>query len=344
MPRVRTFQLALGFVLVFGLMVLSFWSGTTISDWPQRDPNAEDTAAHDVYGYVSVKATPSAERAKGLVGGGDASDVLAVELRTQATLLQSRTLLASVLQKPSLEIRNTEWFKSFKHPAEARRWLERHFHADALPETRIIRVWLDPIDQPRLESRTIVMDIVNTHIEEQRKLTQVKTLERTAALNQLKTKYEIRMRELSDRRNNLMLRTQVINAGWYGRTTATDLELAHAIPQSFSQVSANASAHEKLERWQANKDNVDPAALSTAEEEAQNAAASLEATTKRIESLKSVSGDLAIAMSECATTEEELGIVRNSLRDVRDQMDVISASNSVSVVDWAQFPSARDDN
>jgi hypothetical protein len=350
MPRLRvaTFQLAIGFILVFGLMALSFWSGTTISDWPQKDPSEADAISQDVYGYVSVELpqpvsllrNPAmAERG---YSSGDAA-ALAIEQRSQAVMLTSRSLLTGVVQDSNLALRNTKWFKPFKHPLDARRWLERHFHAKSFPESKVIRVSLDPIDPPMSEARTIVMDIVNKHLEEQRKLQQSKTLDRASALNQLKTKYENRMRELSDRRNNRLVRMQMTDSGSDNRTTVADLELKDAIAQLVTLTTVDAAARSKLERLQAKKDAVDPAALRAAEDEALRSNATLEAIQKRLETLKSVTGDLAIAMSDYVTTVDDLNEVHKQWREIRDELDVISATNVRMAIDWAQYPTIRDE-
>src|SRR4051812_26549817 len=109
MPRLRvaTFQLAIGFILVFGLMALSFWAGTTISDWPQKDPSEADAISQDVYGYVSVELPQpvSLLRNPAMTERGYSSvdvSALAIEQRSQAVMLTSRSLLTSVVQDSNL--------------------------------------------------------------------------------------------------------------------------------------------------------------------------------------------------------------------------------------------------
>ena len=348
-PRgTSTIHLILAFVLIFGLIVLAYFAGTATCDGPHDprdvgDASGARTREHDVYGYVSVEPRvfttelllkPTTETAD-YTG-------LSLEQRTHAALLKSRTILAAAISNPALKLRNTKWFKSFKHPIEAQRWLERHFHADIVRDSKLIVVWLDPIDSSR-EARTILIDIVNTHLDEQRKLGQAKMLDHQSALNTLRIKCENRIRELADRRNNLLLRMNVTNAGSNNRTTSTDVEFSHAVAQHASLTSAAASAKAKHALLQAEaKDDANRADVRAAEAEATLAAAALDASYRRIESLRSVLGDISIAMNDYLSVEEELVRARAAASEVRAQLDMIQSSNARMSIDWAQHPTARD--
>src|SRR4051812_2556921 len=200
-------QAILVLLLMAGLMALSFWAGTNVDNWPSG-ATEDDVSRLPVYGYVQVEPRRSNQLIQTAQNETADYSGLAIEQRTQAGLLATRSLLESVISSQQLETRKTNWFKSFKNPTEARQWLEKHFHAAAITDSRLIRVWLDPIDSQK-EARTIVMDIVNTHLEQQRQSTQSKNMDRGQSLSSLKTKYEIRIRELIDRQNNLLLRMEV---------------------------------------------------------------------------------------------------------------------------------------
>jgi hypothetical protein len=251
-PRgTSTIHLVLAFVLILGLIVLAYFAGTATCDGP-LDPRDLDRASgvtmsdDNMYGYVSVE--PRASTQLLLKSDVETEDYtgLSIEQRTHASLLESRTLMAAAISNPALELHNTKWFKSFKNPIDAQRWLERHFHARVIPDSKIVKVWLDPIDSKR-EARTIVMDIVNTHLDEQRKIDQAKALDRQSALNTLKIKYENRIRELSDKQNNLLVRLNMTNVGSTSRTTAFDIEFNHAIASAASAKATLASARAEYE-------------------------------------------------------------------------------------------------
>jgi hypothetical protein len=336
---IAAIHIVLWLILVIGLMALSFWAGTTVEDWP-RGPAEDDNSRLAVYGYVQVelrRGTPSL-----LAAPAETQDYtgLRLEQRTQASMLETRALLDAVIQNPQLETRKTKWFQSFDKPNKARKWLEKHFHADAVSDSKLIRVWLDPIDSQK-EARTIVMDIVNTHLDQQRRLAQGKMLDRMQALNSLKTKYDIRIRELSDRQNNLMLRMQMGGQGSSDRYTTTDLELKDATARRGVAYTAAQAARAEFEQRAATVKDGDPS-LQEPQRAMQKTQAIADAVNKQVDQLKSVLGDLAIAMSDYLNTVDELKVVHAAAKEVRDQMDIISAQSTSMVVDWAQRPSARD--
>ncbi|CAN5616364.1 hypothetical protein BH09PLA1_BH09PLA1_26530 [soil metagenome] len=347
---------------------------------------------------------------------------LQIEQRTQATLLTSETLFMNVLQDQNLGIRNTDWFKQFvslrKKPdgtvgevadiGAAKLDLVEHFGATSLPDSKVIRVEMscsNPAD-----CKQVVMDVVNKHLEEQRSITQSKALDRTQALTGLKTKYEIRIRELSDKQNNLMLRLQMGQVGSTGRYTTTDLELQAAMNKQI-ELQANAAAakgyyetvtnqvqqgmdpagvQEAVERdqtvqsykdrlvqfdveiraasqagrdsrmikeMQLRKDGYDEelrnlrqektvsyrnAILAQAQTGMQQTQDQVEVANKKIDQLKAVLGDLAIAMTDYLSVQDELTLTRTAAKEVRDQLDTLGAQNAVTLVDWAQRPVTPD--
>ena len=74
----------------------------------------------------------------------------------------------------------------------------------------------------------------------------------------------------------------------------------------------------------------------------QKADAVAAAADKLVEQLKCVLGDLAIAMSDYLSIHDELTLTRTAARNVRDQLDQISAQNAQVGIDWAQRPAVFD--
>ncbi|MBC8106436.1 MAG: hypothetical protein H7Z14_07600, partial [Anaerolineae bacterium] len=307
-----------------------------------------------------------------------------------------------------LEIRKTNWFKSFKHPTKARQWLEKHFHAQPIADSKLIRVWLDPIDS-QTEARTIVMDIVNTHLDQQRQMTNSKALDRAQSLTSLKTKYEIRLRELSDRQNNLLLRLTPIDLKQTEGTSAIAAEFKDALAHRGTAEAGATTARAEYERLaaqisdsksgapeaendpqvvqlkegisalgqeirsmtntganaadirakQLKRDEIDEQLRNLRHEkwialrnsQLERAQAAMQATdaiskaaTKRVDDLKPILADTAIAMADYLSTQDELKQVRQSWKDVRDQLDTLGTQSAFMTVDWAQRPAPQGDD
>jgi hypothetical protein len=188
------------------VVALVFCASTGVEHWAGRLMQKRD-AEQMAVGFVQVEP-PRQAWSRTRVCCYSNYPALRLEQRTQAGLLESRALLQKVLAMRGLQIRNTSWFKSFHDPADAQRWLQKHFHADAIPDSKLIKVWLDPIDSKQ-EARTIVMDIVNTHADQQRRARYTDEEDRIYALTKLNTRYETRARELSNRLNALILRLRL---------------------------------------------------------------------------------------------------------------------------------------
>jgi hypothetical protein len=168
-------------------------------------------------------------------------------------------------------------------------------------------------------------------------------MDRAQALHALKTRYEIRLRELSDRQNNLILRLNLGSSGANQQTTAAEMELQHALAQHAQLVStaANARARFELLHAEAKDDPKSATELRNAEREMKLADATGEAIAKRIESIKSVLGDTSIAMTDLIATQEELASARAAMRTVGTELDLISAVSGYVPIEWAQYPSVR---
>ena len=263
------------------------------------------------------------------------------EIASHATMIVHDATLAAAMADEKSPLRSSKWFAAQADAMAAHQWLRTHLHADPVPNTRLIRVYFD--DRPGDEV-ALLETIVDTYIAEQHKLAQGTVLDRTAALNSLKTKYEIRTRELADRANNLMLRMQVGQVGSPNMYSTVDLELRDAIGRQADLRATLAGATAKRDAIKADpetaKDNARQAALVQAGSEVATANASLDAINKRVDQLKSVLGDLAIAMSDYNSTQTELAATREARRDVSARLDRLQTTANNVAVQWAQHPVA----
>ena len=135
---------------------------------------------------------------------------LQIDQRTSAQVLRSFSLHTQVLQDPNSPIRKTQWFKDFlikqKQPdgtfrevlddADAKIDLQDSFDASPIPDSRLIQVSMTYKFAP--DCKTIVEEIVTRHLQQQAKILNDKTEERSLMLRKLKTGYEAKIRDLKD--------------------------------------------------------------------------------------------------------------------------------------------------
>jgi capsular exopolysaccharide synthesis family protein len=163
--------------------------------------------------------------------GGDVS-MLGLDQRTQAWLLKQDTLFAQVLQDPNADIRKTSWWASFQGNAvAAKEDLVDHFRADVVPESRLIAVKMDT--RSKDDTKIIVNDIVNRHLENQKQIKTNQQLERSVMLNNLKTRYQFRKDDLGRELREKAVRLSIDGMGVPGRLSAKEVELQDLLSTQF---------------------------------------------------------------------------------------------------------------
>ena len=184
-------------------------------------------------GYIQIQQ----ERPFILAQTGDRGphvDIAGISLdqRTQTALLKNESLFIRVLQNPNGDIRKTNWFKSFRtNVFDAKDDLVDNFAVEVIPESRLVSVKMSFSD-PR-DCRTIVEEVVNQHLEDQKQIAQNKTLERSVILNNMKQRYQFRKDELGRDLREKSLRLSIDGMGAPGRLSAKEEELKELLATQF---------------------------------------------------------------------------------------------------------------
>jgi len=400
--------------LIAGLLIFAIVAGYVINLFLLKK-HARYTAT----AFVEVQPRTSMK----LLNKGSADEYqdytgLQIVQRTQANIMTGEGLISTVLGDPNSPIRNTDWAKQYVtkqlqadgterdvfNSAGAKEDLLDRFSASPITDSALIKVEMSS-PNPK-DARDIVETVVNRHLEMQQQLRSNQVLDRTTALNNLKIKFETKIRELQDRSNNRMMQLNIGAVGTPGRYTATDVELQSLLnkqielqaaasalqvqyesiatmiqqgidpPTVEEMVEQNATVsgyrntivaidieiraatsqgkdsrmiremeikrnayQEELDKVRGERRvSVRNALLSQMQQSAQGAKEAVDTANKKIEQLKGVLGDLAIAMSDYLTIADELTNVRASLQDVKDQLESISSNTTQSQVTWAQRP------
>jgi capsular exopolysaccharide synthesis family protein len=143
----------------------------------------------------------------------DDSSILNVELKTQASGLQSESLLNKVLANDSTEIRKTAWFKRFPANqaglAAAKDDFFDCYSVEPIPETRLVRVGFT-YGEPK-DCAVIVREMCDQHIKNEASRILDEGHEESQQLNALKARYKGAAAELEMKLNTL--RSQVSSTG-----------------------------------------------------------------------------------------------------------------------------------
>jgi capsular exopolysaccharide synthesis family protein len=183
---------------------------------------------------------------------------LAVDQKTQAQLLRQEALISRVVQNPESDLRQTEWFKQFN--GDVRRMKEdltENYAVSALPESRLLAISMS-YSRPR-DCKTIIETIVNQHLEDQRKISQDRNLDRSVQLNNLKQKYQFRLRDLQTELREKVVHLSIDGMGTAGRLGTKDLELEDLLRRKFDLVRDAESAKSALDNtMQQIRQGIDP--------------------------------------------------------------------------------------
>ncbi|MEO6436028.1 MAG: polysaccharide biosynthesis tyrosine autokinase [Tepidisphaeraceae bacterium] len=157
---------------------------------------------------------------------------LQIDQRTQAALLKQEALFVQVLQNPNADIRKTTWWQGFGGKVfDAKEDLVDSFRVDVVPESKLIRIGMSYKDPKAC--KTIVEDIVNAHLENQKTLNQNKQLERSVALNNMRQRYQFRKDEISRELRDKAAQLSIDGMGVSGRLSTKEVELQNLMKDQF---------------------------------------------------------------------------------------------------------------
>jgi capsular exopolysaccharide synthesis family protein len=157
---------------------------------------------------------------------------LSIDQKTQAQLMKQEALFIQVLQNPNSEIRKTTWWNSFGgNVFKAKQNLLKKFNVSVIPESKLIAISMDYQDPKAC--KTVVEEIVNQHLENQKLISQNKQLERSVMLNNLKQRYQFRKDELGRDMREKAVQLSVDGMGTPGRLSAKEVELQQLMNSKF---------------------------------------------------------------------------------------------------------------
>lgn len=125
-------------------------------------------------------------------------------LRAAAAEFFRQELIERLLDSDEV-LRQTTWFRSINDRKRAAHWLKEHLHAEAPPDSEVIKMYFDQLPASPAESTAILEAVVNSHLEIKRDRRDAEILNRWNSLNDLKIKLERTTRELKDRQSQLMM-------------------------------------------------------------------------------------------------------------------------------------------
>jgi succinoglycan biosynthesis transport protein ExoP len=214
-------------------------------------------------GYIQVQPqVQPGEMAKGNFAQADPANV-ALEIRTHAQILKTDSLLTRVLQNTNSDIRKTRWFAQFNGDiSKAKQDFEDNLSVTPLQDTKLVKVeftYSEPVD-----CKTIVQELVQTHLIEQQQSQKENLLDRTAALNGLKAKYDARLQQLAGEKSVKQVKFQSDAGSGVGisRMSIKDLELSKLVAEQIdAAVKANKALGEQESISTAIRNGEDPAGV-----------------------------------------------------------------------------------
>jgi capsular exopolysaccharide synthesis family protein len=219
--------------LIIVLLVASAIGGYFVNWWLARN-----YSRYTATGLIQISAPTPFNLVLENKDAGIDTATLSVDQKTQAAMLMHESLLMKVL-KDREDIRKTDWFKNFNgNITKAKEELLDNLRVSAVPETRLVAVQMT-YSKPE-DCRTIVEEIVSQHLDERRAASQYRVLERTQLLNNLKQKYQFRLRDLTQDLRDKAIKLSIDGMGTPGRLSTKEVELSEDLKKQF-EISTEAS-------------------------------------------------------------------------------------------------------
>jgi hypothetical protein len=143
--------------------------------------------------------------------------------------LRSEKNIRTMISSANSETRKTSWFTSANDPHERTIWLRDHLHVKQVEGTPLIEVSLPDIANPS-DRRTILRDICDTYLETASKQRADALGDRTYALNTVKLKIELRLKQITDDMRQKQINLNA-DGGGIGRMGVKDMELSKLVDQ-----------------------------------------------------------------------------------------------------------------
>lgn len=218
-------------------------------------------ARYTATGYVEIKPGIPYDPTGRLVPGTYEQlgpNALLVEQRSQTAMLKTDTLFTQVLSDPNATIRATTWFNQFKRPddtvdiAEAKDDLYDKFAVTPITDSKLIAVSFT-YHVPN-DCRIVVENIVDKHLENERKRVADKTVGRQQLLNNLRVRYETRIRELKQEITLKAAKLQIDGFGRPGGIGQKEMELQQLL---LERIKAENDAAEARGRYESAKASIE---------------------------------------------------------------------------------------
>ena len=229
--------------LILIALLVSGAGGYAINTWLAR--------YHSRYSSTGLLKINGSHDAMDIDGRSDTSG-LEVEQQTQVNLLLHERLLSSILEQ-SDAIRQTDWFKQFIYykngqpvvNAEAARTdLMQHLEVAPIGTSRLIKVRMS-YSIPK-DCQTIVREVCDRHINEQRAQVDASEIEKANALEQLKLNYEAQIRDMTVRMSRLATDLGAAGVGINVSGSSKEYELSSLISEQLRAQAFVGAAKAKL--------------------------------------------------------------------------------------------------
>ncbi|HET6247167.1 MAG TPA: polysaccharide biosynthesis tyrosine autokinase [Tepidisphaeraceae bacterium] len=240
------------FWLIVIMLIVSGAAGYGINMWL-----AAHYSKYTATGYVAVHLPGDRNTGASMDNSSPVVNTaeLEVEQVSQARLLLHERLLSKILDT-SDPIRQTEWFKQFVYYrdgtqkvdlAAAKSDLLDHFDVAAIPSSRLILVKM-AYSVPK-DCQTIVREIVEQHIKDQKEITSLVDIEHSQALEQLKLNYESQIRDINARMLRIATDLGAVGVGIGAGPDSKTYELQQLLSEQLRAVAVWGAAQAKLKTF-----------------------------------------------------------------------------------------------
>ncbi len=184
----------------------------------------ENYPRYTATGYIQVQPQVNPNEANKVQFQQADPGTIALEVRTQAKYLKADGLLSKLLTNPNSELRKTQWFRQFNGDIRrAKADFDDSVDVTPVQDTKLVRVEFT-YSKPE-DCKTIVQELISTHLEDQKRQQTESLLDRTSMLNNIKIKAEMRLKDLTSEMKQKSIQLN-LEGGGIGRIGIKEIELS----------------------------------------------------------------------------------------------------------------------
>lgn len=232
-------------------LIILFVTGTGVGGFFLNGYLAKHSPKYTSIGMMQMLPNQPADPLRGILKSSMDNGALPVELKTQAQLLKSDSLVNDVLNDQDSPIRQTAWWTVTckSDPQLARQHLREEMAVDPVADSKLIEVTMT-YSNPK-DCEVILQAIGDQHIKDQKQISLDQNADERHMLQDMDTKYQAELRMASEDVQQKAAELNISGIGTSGFISTKEIELSDKVRVQLSLQTAKNASQSALDAFNA---------------------------------------------------------------------------------------------